>query len=89
MRSQSSAVESEAPGPVLFRLASNDVLDVAPPPVGSRPVPDVAGLPLRLAVRRLHEAGFHVRPERGFTGTVPAAGASAAVGSLVRLGIAR
>jgi len=74
---------------VLFRLASDDVADAAPPPVGSRPVPDVAGLPTRSAVRRLHEAGFHVRPERGLTGTVPAAGVSAAVGSVVRLGIAR
>ena len=80
---------AEPPGPVLFRLASDDVADAAPPPVGSRPVPDVAGLPTRSAVRRLHEAGFHVRPERGLTGTVPAAGVSAAVGSVVRLGIAR
>ena len=54
---------------------------------GTRPVPAVAGADLRTAVRALHDQGFRVtlsgfgRAER----TEPAAGDSAAVGSVVRL----
>lgn len=41
------------------------------------PVPDLAGLPLRDAARRLHALGFHVRVQGGgsVTSTLPAAGA--------------
>jgi cell division protein FtsI (penicillin-binding protein 3) len=56
---------------------------VAEPP---RAVPDVRGLPLRDAVRSLHNAGFHVRLVRGSDGsTDPAAGSVAPAGALVRL----
>jgi cell division protein FtsI (penicillin-binding protein 3) len=50
-------------------------------------VPDVAGLPLRDAVHRLHEAGLRVRVDgSGVTrGTLPAAGASVKAGAIVRL----
>jgi cell division protein FtsI (penicillin-binding protein 3) len=81
--------EDPALAPVLFRLASREAAEGSLPPTGSRPVPDVAGLPTRPAVRRLHDAGFRVRLERGLTGTLPAAGTTARVGSLVRLGVSR
>ena len=54
-------------------------------------VPDVRGLPLRDAVRSLHNAGFRVRITRGGCGgsaptsTSPAAGELAPTGTLVRL----
>jgi beta-lactam-binding protein with PASTA domain len=55
------------------------------------PVPDVRGLPLRDAVRSLHEAGFRVRIARASSGgnapasTSPAAGELTPTGTLVRL----
>lgn len=50
-------------------------------------VPDVRGLPLRVAVRELHRAGFRVQLANGARGsTSPAAGSSVRTGSLVRLG---
>lgn len=50
-------------------------------------VPDVRGLPLRVAVRELHRAGFRVQLTSGGTGvTSPGAGVPARTGSLVRLG---
>jgi cell division protein FtsI (penicillin-binding protein 3) len=53
---------------------------------GSETVPDVRGLPLRVAVRELHRAGFRVQLVSGTSGTtVPPAGASAQAGALVRL----
>ena len=56
------------------------------PPAPPRAVPDVAGLPLRDAVRALHDAGFRVELVPGTpTGTAPAAGAVAPAGALVRL----
>lgn len=49
-------------------------------------VPDVRGLPLRVAVRELHRAGFRVQVRSGGpAGTSPAAGVPARTGSLVRL----
>lgn len=66
--------------------------DVAHPPKEQVPrtrvvsVPDVRGLPLRVAVRELHRAGFRVQVRHGGTaGTSPAAGVPARTGSLVRL----
>ena len=51
-----------------------------------RAVPDVRGLPLREAVRTLHQAGFRVRLiNGGATFTLPAAGAMAAPGTVVQL----
>jgi hypothetical protein len=51
-----------------------------------RPVPDVAGLTLRDAVRALHNSGFRVRlvAQRGSV-TLPAAGTPLAPGSIVKL----
>jgi len=50
------------------------------------PVPDVRGLPLRVAVRELHRAGFRVQLTDGRGGTtVPAAGSAARTGTTVRL----
>lgn len=48
-------------------------------------VPDVAGLPLRVAVRELHKAGFRVQLTDGSGGTTPPAGAALRTGSVVRL----
>jgi cell division protein FtsI (penicillin-binding protein 3) len=60
---------------------------VAPPAARTpRAVPDVRGLSIRQAVRALHGAGFRVRLITAPTsGTLPAAGAIAAPGSLVQL----
>lgn len=54
----------------------------------ARAVPDVRGLPLRAAVRSLHDAGFRVRLTAGAASsrpTEPAPGVIAPPGSLVRL----
>lgn len=59
---------------------------IAPAVVGTRAVPDVAGLPLRAAVRTLHAAGFRVELTRGLTGTLPASGTPLTPGRVVRLG---
>jgi cell division protein FtsI (penicillin-binding protein 3) len=57
-----------------------------PEPVRVRPVPDVRGLPLREAVRRLHGSGFRVELATGEEGvTVPVAGTRVRTGSMVRL----
>ena len=48
-------------------------------------VPDVHGLPLRVAVRELHRAGFRVQLTDGGGGTTPPAGAALRTGSVVRL----
>ena len=63
----------------------------SPAPRVVHPVPDVRGLPLRDAVRSLHEAGFRVRIARASSGgnapasTSPAAGELTPTGTLVRL----
>jgi cell division protein FtsI (penicillin-binding protein 3) len=55
--------------------------------VASLVVPDVAGMPMRDGVRRLHVAGFQVRLEGSgrVLRTVPAAGAAQARGEVVRV----
>lgn len=55
---------------------------------GRVPVPDVSGLPLRVAVRRLHTLGFRVRWEGSGRAVQvrPAPGARLARGDTVRLG---
>jgi cell division protein FtsI (penicillin-binding protein 3) len=59
----------------------------APPARAPRPVPDVAGLPLREAVRLLHAAGFRVQLlQSSSTATVPAAGTLLEPGRVVKLG---
>ena len=60
-------------------------------PGPARPVPDVAGLGTRQAVRELHRAGFRVALVRSGGGaeTMPAAGTVLAAGSTVRLAAQR
>jgi cell division protein FtsI (penicillin-binding protein 3) len=61
------------------------------PPVASlRAVPDVAGLPLRAAVRAIHAAGFRVQlvPDAPLV-MIPAAGTMLGPGRVVKLGIAQ
>lgn len=56
--------------------------------VGPVPVPDVSGLPLRVAVRRLHSLGLRVRWDGAGTAgvTEPPAGARVEAGDTVRIG---
>jgi len=59
---------------------------VAPIALTPRAIPDVRGMSIREAVRALHSAGFRVRiVTASSSGTLPAAGAMAAPGSLVQL----
>jgi cell division protein FtsI (penicillin-binding protein 3) len=65
-------------------------LPLRPPPpapgLPPRPVPDVHALPLRDAVRALHDAGFRVQLVRGASPqTWPAAGVITPAGAVVRL----
>ena len=55
------------------------------------PIPDVAGLPSRIAVRRLHALGLRVQREGSgeIIGTVPAAGMRALPGDTIRLRVRR
>ena len=85
--SEEPATPSSAPGVVRFRLAAFDSVASRRPMLGVRIVPDVDSLPLRRAVRRLHEAGFQVQLVRG-AGMTPAAGRELPAGAVVRLGIA-
>jgi membrane peptidoglycan carboxypeptidase len=67
------------------RSATVDAVTMQAPPEGSVSVPDVAGLPARAAVRRLHALGFRVRWEgSGATiSTVPAAGSRLVPGDTI------
>ncbi|MEO6444708.1 MAG: penicillin-binding transpeptidase domain-containing protein [Gemmatimonadaceae bacterium] len=80
-----STPEPPARAPMRFDLTK----PLKEPPVEIRvvAVPDVRGLPLRVAVRELHRAGFQVRLVRGGGdgSTHPAAGERVRTGSLVRL----
>ena len=64
---------------------------VAPVAATPRPVPDVSGLPLRVAARTLHAAGFRVQIVHGgatppnTSPTVPAAGTPLLPGRVVKL----
>jgi len=82
-----SAVDS-TPAPVTVRLPlAPATADRAADP---RPVPSIAGLPLRDAVRTLHRAGFRVvLTDASAAGvTEPAAGTSLRPGAIVRLAAA-
>lgn len=76
--------EPERAAPTRFDLSRP--LKEYVPPTKVVSIPDVHGLPLRVAVRELHRAGFRVQltAARG-GGTVPPAGAPARTGSVVRL----
>lgn len=76
--------EPERAAPTRFDLSRP--LKEYVPPTRVVSVPDVRGLPLRVAVRELHRAGFRVQLTASRGGaTVPPAGAPARTGSLVRL----
>lgn len=81
----SGAVET----PVQF--ASLDAKDGVPPEgpgaSGRVPVPQVRGLPVRAAIRRLHALGLRVEwsDDGAITGTIPRAGTHLARGDTVRL----
>ncbi|HEX7088599.1 MAG TPA: penicillin-binding transpeptidase domain-containing protein [Longimicrobiales bacterium] len=78
--------------PYVFVLDGAPAAEAPPAVAAARPVPEVAGLPLRDAVRRLHALGFHVRVEGSgpVRGTEPAAGTPARPGEFVRvLGVGR
>jgi cell division protein FtsI (penicillin-binding protein 3) len=81
---QPPAPEPEAQAPRLVRLPY--VKPQIPVESGPRPVPDVAGLSLRAAVRALHQAGFRVTlaPQLA-TPTEPLAGTVLPSGSIVKL----
>ena len=82
-----AALVEEAKGsvPVLVDLAAGAESRASAPP-RRRTVPDVRGLPLRDAVRALHDAGFRVELATGGEGgTWPAAGAVMVEGAVVRL----
>ena len=90
-RSAASAVplidptpEPEVHEPVRFSLARP--LREQSPSARVVSVPDVHGLPLRVAVRELHRSGFRVQLVASGGGvTSPPAGAPAQTGALVRL----
>jgi hypothetical protein len=65
--------------------------DAAPGAAAGVPLPDVAGLPARIAVRRLHGLGFRVRHEGAgpIEGTFPAAGTRLQPGDTVILVVRR
>jgi hypothetical protein len=78
--------------PYVFVLDGAPPAEAPPAAAAARPVPDVAGLPLRDAVRRLHALGFRVRVEGSgpVRGTVPGAGTLTQPGEAVRvLGVGR
>lgn len=60
-------------------------------PGSAIPVPDVTGLPARVAVRRLHALGFRVKQRSAgdILGTVPAAGTRLLPGDTIRLDVRR
>ena len=91
-----TARQSDAPEPttspvVMDLVAGTPAREtaVARSTPSQRRVPNVTGMTLREAVRSLHYAGFRVQLVRGEAGstspTQPAAGTSAAVGSIIRL----
>lgn len=85
-RAAAAADLAAEPPPVTFTLPASPTPDQAAPTLPPRAVPAVAGMPLRDAVRTLHDAGFRVRLVRGTpVATVPAAGAMAGAGSTVVL----
>ncbi len=98
LKAARSELSRPVPTPVTFAAQP---IDPPPPPVPSEgvetgddgtvrvsvPVPDVKGLPLRTAVRRLHALGLRVseRARGEILGTFPPAGARVAPGDTVRL----
>ncbi|HWK88859.1 MAG TPA: PASTA domain-containing protein, partial [Longimicrobium sp.] len=69
----------------VYVFVTTDSLDGPASPAGAVVLPDLAGLPLREAARRLHERGLrvHVRGSGYVAATYPAAGRSLARGRTV------
>jgi cell division protein FtsI (penicillin-binding protein 3) len=79
-----SAPEPAPRAPATFDLSKP--LEEIAPVARAATVPDVRGLPLRVAVRELHKAGFRVQlGAPGGSVTVPVAGSTARTGTIVRL----
>lgn len=76
--------EAAPPASVVFTLPAAPTAAPSEAP-GPRPVPDVAGMPLRRAVRELHRAGFRVRLTPGTGSTSPSPRSFARPGALVLL----
>ena len=76
-----------AVGPFIFVLDGAPLAQAESASEAPRPVPQVAGLAIRDAVRRLHAQGFRVQVEGTgpVKGTIPAAGAAVRPGETVRV----
>src|SRR5690606_15768273 len=76
-----------APGPFIFVLDGAPPAHEESPSMAPRRVPQVKGLPVRDAVRRLHAQGFRVEVEGTgpVKGTVPTAGTALRPGETVRV----
>src|SRR5690606_10559696 len=74
-------------GPFIFVLDGAPLAHAESASEAPRPVPRVAGLAIRDAVRRLHAQGFRVQVEGTgpVKGTIPAAGAAVRPGETVRV----
>jgi cell division protein FtsI (penicillin-binding protein 3) len=79
-----AAVASERAAPA-YVVELGKLPEPAVPVRTARAVPDVDGLPTRLAVRELHRAGFRVQLVPG-AGVQPSAGTLLRAGSIVKLG---
>ncbi|HKJ01750.1 MAG TPA: penicillin-binding transpeptidase domain-containing protein [Longimicrobiales bacterium] len=90
VRFASRSVDPPVP-PITERAEARPDEGDAPASSASVPMPDVAGLPTRIAVRRLHALGLRVRQEGtgAVVGTVPAAGMRILQGDTVRLKLRR
>jgi cell division protein FtsI (penicillin-binding protein 3) len=75
--------EPEPQPPVTFDLTRS--LKEEKQPAGTASVPEVRGMPLRVAARALHAAGFRVIVSGQGGGTQPPAGSTLRTGSLIRL----
>ena len=85
VRAAAEAAAEDSAGTTPFVAALATPALPKPLPLAARPVPDVSQLTTRQAVHALHAAGFRVKLWPGVPGqTLPAAGASAPAGSIVR-----
>ena len=85
-------VADPVPAPRISVLPARAPRPAPRPPATPRAVPDVRGLPLRAAVRVLHEAGFRVAlagASGGAAETWPAAGTMLRAGATIRLAYER
>jgi hypothetical protein len=72
--------------PIVMSVPSLSSEPVKPSALPARSVPDVSGMSVRTAAATLHRAGFRVRVVKGGArgATIPAAGATARPGMLIR-----